>query len=220
MGNTGILNESPNVYEASPEKIIKDHLSYQQTAFDIYKSEENINRKVSEILYDYNCIREKEIQSSSGDLNYNELNEEEIYPANEINEFLQKRIYLPQASEDKIDPFKFEDSHMSNEQSTFKKNIFSSHKSAISTPSSPLGSFKLFQATVQLFPGKKSVQHKRTMNFDLINEDIQRMITLGIISENMSNDLDTLANLVIVSKSARLCKADKYVEKNRDPYSK
>ena len=55
------------------------------------------------------------------------------------------------------------------------------------------------------------------MNFDLINEDIQRMITLGIISENMSNDLDTLSNLVIVSKSARLCKADRYVEKKQGP---
>ena len=41
------------------------------------------------------------------------------------------------------------------------------------------------------------------------------MVSLGIISENITSNLDSVANLVIVSKSSRLCKADKYVKKKQ-----
>ena len=104
---------------------------------------------------------------------------------------------------------------MTEEQSLYLKNIIKDHEAAISTPKSPLGSFKLFQASITFFPGKKSVQNKRNIHYDLINEDIQRMISLDIISENITSNLDSVANLVIVSKSSRLCKADKYVQKKQ-----
>ena len=39
------------------------------------------------------------------------------------------------------------------------------------------------------------------------------MLQLGIIAELFSNEMDTLSNLVVVSKSSRLCKADKFLEK-------
>ena len=214
VGNSATLHSLPQEYSATPEKIISENLSFQQQAFDIFKSEDNLNRRVAEILKDYDCIKNIEIQASAGDLNYEELTEEEVYPATEINDYLDKRTYLP-TFEDNIDPFKFNNDHMTEEQSLYLKNIIKDHEAAISTPKSPLGSFKLFQASITFFPGKKSVQNKRNIHYDLINEDIQRMVNLDIISENMTSNLDSVANLVIVSKSSRLCKADKYVQKKQ-----
>ena len=87
------------------------------------------------------------------------------------------------------------------------------HESAISTPQNPLGDFKLFQISVNFIPGKTAHQVKRNLDFDLVNEDINRMIRLGIISENVSTEIPSLSNLVIVSKASRLCKADRFVQK-------
>ena len=90
--------------------------------------------------------------------------------------FCKKRIFLPQKEDKNVDPFKFEDSHMTTEQSYFFKQIIADNKLAISTPSDPLGCFKLFQASINFFPGKTSIQHKRQINFDQIFPDIQRML--------------------------------------------
>ena len=73
----------------------KENLSFQQQAYNIFESEDNLNRRVAEILKDYNCIKNIELQASAGDLNYEELTEDEVYPASEINDYLNKRIYLP-----------------------------------------------------------------------------------------------------------------------------
>ena len=120
---------------------------------------------------------------------------------------------MPQEEIQTVDPYDFEKKHLTLEQVSYLKNIIGCHKEAISTPENPLGSYKLFQASINLFPGKKSIQAKRQINYDLISADINRMESLVIIAQNYSNNLDCLANLVIVSKSSRLCKADKFLEK-------
>ena len=120
---------------------------------------------------------------------------------------------MPQEEIQTVDPYDFEKEHLTLEQVSYLKNIIGCHKEAISTPENPLGSYKLFQASINLFPGKKPIQAKRQINYDLISADINRMESLGIIAQNYSNNLDCLANLVIVLKSSRLCKADKFLEK-------
>ena len=83
-----------------------------------------------------------------------------------------------------------------------------------------MGNFKLFQISINFFPGKTAHQVKRNIDFDLVNQDIARMLHLGIISENFSTDIPTLSNLVIVSKASRLCKADRFVKKRQEKLDK
>ena len=74
------------------------------------------------------------------DLNYDTLHESEIFPSVEIDDYLKKRIYLPQV-ENKIYPFKFDHDHMSQEQTEYFKTILIYHKGAINTPEAPLGNY-------------------------------------------------------------------------------
>ena len=218
-GNAAIMAVPEQKYKATPEQIIKDHISYSNVAFEIYGSEENLNKKAYEILQNYDCVDDDILQGNSAnlELNYDNLDESEIFPSDEVNEYLKKRIYLPQVDHKKIDPFYFESDHMTKEQVSYLKNIINDHSEAVSTPEQPLGNYKLFQASIKFFPGKKSIQAKRQINYDLISEDIDRMVKLNIISENFSNDIDTLSNLVVVSKSSRLCKADKFLKQQEQP---
>ena len=63
-------------------------------------------------------------------------------------------------------------------------------------------------------PGKDVTQHKRSTNWSLAEQDINNMLDLGIVSENLSNDVSDIANLLVVSKTSRLTRADKQEKKN------
>ena len=186
----------------------------------MFGDETNLNNRITEILNQYDCLPTEEILASSGDLNYDTLTDYEIYPAPEMQSYIEKRIYLPNFGADQKDDFFFENGHLTPEQTDYLKNIINEHKSAISTKTDPLGNFKLFQIAINFFPGKTANQVKRNIDFDLINSDISRMLNLGIISENFSTDIPTLSNLVIVSKASRLCKADRFVQKRQEKLDK
>ena len=227
MANNAFLDSSTadcNLLSADnntkAENLIKENLSFTQTAFKMFGSESNLNSRVTEILNQYDCIPTEEISAASGDLDYDTLAEYETYPAPEMQEYIEKRIYLPNFGEDQKEPFFFENGHLTSEQTNFLKNIINDHKNAISTKTDPLGNFKLFQIAINFFPGKTAHQVKRNIDFDLVNQDISRMLHLGIISENFSTDIPTLSNLVIVSKASRLCKADRFVQKRQEKLDK
>ena len=220
IGNNAILNPLSPDCKAKPEDLIKNSISFKQTAFDIFGTEADLDNRITEILDYFDCIPTDEITGSAGNLDYDTLDDSEIYPSSEMNDFLEKRIYLPTFNENEKDPFYFENSHLTQEQSLFLKNIIKDHESAISTPQSPLGDFKLFQISINFFPGKTAHQVKRNIDFDMVNQDINRMIRLGIISENVSTEIPSLSNLVIVSKASRLCKADRFNEKQQKKLDK
>ena len=176
--------------------------------------------RFSEILNHFKCIPQEEISASAGNLDYENLEDFEIFPGSEMQDFLEKKIYLPNFNKEENDPFSFKSDHLTTEQSKFLKNVINDHKNAISTKTDPVGDFKLFQIALNFFPNKTAHQVKRNLDFDLINQDIQRMADLEIISENFSTDIQTLSNLVIVSKNKRLCKADRYHKKMQDKIEK
>ena len=211
---------SPTTNRTAAENLIKENLSFSETAFKLFGNEANLNTRISDILHQYNCFPPEEMTAAAADLNYDNLTDSESYPAPEMQEFIEKRIYLPDFKAEETDPYFFENDHLTTEQTDFLKTVINNHKDAISTKSDPLGNFKLFQIAINLFPGKTAHQVKRNIDFDLIAEDIQRMETLGIISENFSTEIPTLSNLVIVSKTSRLCKADRFVKKRQDKLEK
>ena len=210
---TDDFNISPAVNKTEAEKLIKDSISFSETAFKLFGSETELNNRLSEILHQYDCFPPLELTAAAADINYETLTDFEPFPGSEMQEYIEKRVYLPSFGEEETDPYFFENDHLTADQTSFLKNIINDHKEAISTNSDPLGNFNLFQVSINLFPGKSAHQVKRNIDFDLISNDIARMERLGIISENFSTDIPTLSNLVIVSKASRLCKADRFVKK-------
>ena len=108
------------------------------------------------IINNYECLKPHSTEEIAGnfgslDINYDDLSSDEIFPSQEINDYLSDRIYLPQEMGKKVDPFAFNESHMTSEQSKYLKSIIFDHKESVSTPERPLGEFKLFQASINFF---------------------------------------------------------------------
>ena len=72
------------------ETLIKNNLSFTQQAFDLFEDETNLNNRVTEILNHFNCIPQEEISASAGNLDYKSLEDFEIYPGPEMQDFLGK----------------------------------------------------------------------------------------------------------------------------------
>ena len=169
-------NSSADI-KTKTETLIKNNISFTQQAFDLFENETNLNNRVTEILNHFNCIPQEEISASAGNLDYKSLEDFEIYPGPEMQDFLEKKIYLPDFNELENDPFSFESDHLTTEQSDFLKNIINDHKKAISTKTDPVGDFKLFQIALNFFPNKTAHQVKRNLDFDLVNQDIKKWLT-------------------------------------------
>ena len=128
--NSTSTNNHPSTanIKAKTETLIKNNLSFTQKAFDLFGDETNLNNRVSEILNHFNCIPQEEISANAGNLDYENLEDYEIFPGSEMQDFLEKKIYLPIFNEEENDPFSFKSDHLTTEQSNFLKNIIKTTK--------------------------------------------------------------------------------------------
>merc|ERR1711867_191962 len=65
---------------------------------------------------------------------------------------------------------------------------------------------------------KDAMQAKRKVNFSLAAPAIEKMKENGTIRRNDSNNISNICNLVIVSKTERLTKADKFELKKKSSH--
>ena len=132
----------------------------------------------------------------------------------DMDGYLKKRLY-PSENEPQKDSFNFDKNHLHSEEINQIKEIFKTYPDCVSTPLNPLGRFKLFQSGIFLVPGKNAARAKRNIAWHKAKPDIERLVKLGVIETNLSDNVDNIANIVLVSKSQRLTKGDKAEEKKR-----
>ena len=149
-------------------------------------------------------------------MDLNKIEENNRYPLETVDKYVTNKLYIPQ-KEDNTYPtnqWKTNNSHLTTEQLELLTSFINRYDQAISKPDNSLGKFNLFQININLMPGKDVTQHKRSRNWSLAEQDINNMLDLGIVSENLSNDVSDIANLLVVSKTSRLTRADKQEKKN------
>ena len=78
-----------HTYKADPNKILEDHVLFGEQAFKIYGSKEKIQNKAIQILQEYGVF-DTNIDANSSNLDYENLDENEVFPAQEIDNFKKK----------------------------------------------------------------------------------------------------------------------------------
>ena len=106
--------------------------------------------------------------------------------------------------------WKENNTHLSQEQMQKVEELLRKHPDVPATPSAPLGRFNLFQISADVKTTQDATQHKRKVSFELAQPANERMEKLKIIRRNDSDYIPNIANLVVVSKTERLTKADKF----------
>ena len=195
------------------DKLIDNNFSLTPKCFNIFGGEQQAKNRIKDILETHNAGQTEEILE---ELDLNKIEENNRYPLETIDKYVTNKLYIPQ-KEDNTYPtnqWKTNNSHLTTEQLELLTSFINRYDQAISKPDNPLGKFNLFQININLMPGKDVTQHKRSTNWSLAEQDINNMLDLGIVSENLSNDVSDIANLLVVSKTSRLTRADKHEKKS------
>ena len=194
------------------EQIIDSNFSLTPKCFDIFGSEQKATDRIKDILETHHAGQNEEILE---ELDLNKIEENNRYPLETIDKYVTKKLYLPQKqiNPPTSDQWKTNNNHLTNEQLETLTSFIDKYDKAISTPDNPIGKFNLFQININLMPGKDVTQHKRNTNWNLAEKDVNNMLDLGIVSENLSNNVSDIANLLVVSKTSRLTRADKHEKK-------
>merc|ERR1711954_343526 len=195
------------------DKLIANNFSLQPTCFNMFGGEQQAKDRIKDILKTHNAGQTEEILE---ELDLNNIEENNRYPLETVDKYVTNKLYIPQ-KEDNIYPtnhWKTNNSHLTIEQLKLITSFINKYDQAISKPDNPLGKFNLFQININLMPGKDVTQHKSNTNCSLAEKHINNMLDLGIVSENLSNDVSDIANLLVVSKTSRLTRADKQEKTN------
>ena len=199
---------------------VMDGLTFTEEAFHLYGSEEGLRNKVKQILHESNggviqteCLGEEvSIEPESG---LTPEEEAKFYPTKEVQDFLDKKLFkCPyEEKQEKNKTWQQNNEHLSPEHRLVIEELIQMHPDISATDEKPLGCFKLFKICADVKLIKDASQVKRKVDFALARPCIQRMCDLQIIRRNDSSRIDNPCNLVLVSKTSRLSKADVFERK-------
>ena len=144
--------------------------------------------------------------------------QEHSFPTEDTNNYMDKQLFpCPSEEKSKYDKcWKENNKHLSPDQIKKVEKLLRDHPDVPATSAAPLGKFKLFQISADIRMVRNATQAKRKVNFELAEPAVERMEKVGIVRRNDSNNISNICNLVIVSKTERLTKADKFELKKKN----
>ena len=170
------LSEATFPAQGSESEVI-----YMDKIFQWYGNAENLEEKLKQVLVDSQAgttdMAEWDDQISLEEIMEDYSSEGLAFPTEDTKQYMDKQLFTCPAEEKSKfdDSWKEKNTHLSPAQVKRVEELLRNHPDVPATAEAPLGRFKLFQISADVKTLRDATQHRRKVNFDLAQPDIESL---------------------------------------------